>query len=128
MSVFVKCVVATLVFLTVYLFSSLVVFAQLVPDGMLADSASLLSAAAAAFWVWRKLGDAGSGILTTALSWAVVPGALGFCGGFFGPLIFTPEANQGPLLGIFISGPLGFIGGAIGGLVYALWRGSASVR
>ena len=49
MSVFVKCVVATLVFLTVYLFSSLVVFAQLVPDGMLADSASLLSAAAAAF-------------------------------------------------------------------------------
>ena len=121
MSVSVKCVVATLVFLTVYLFSSLVVFAQLVPDGMLADSASLLSAAAAAFWVWRKLGDAGSGILTTALSWAVVAGALGFCGGFFGPLIFTPEAN-------FISGPLGFIGGAIGGLVYALWRRSASVR
>jgi hypothetical protein len=49
-------------------------------------------------------------------------GALGFCGGFFGPMIFTPEANQGPLLGIFITGPLGFIVGGMGGLIYALWR------
>jgi hypothetical protein len=55
-------------------------------------------------------------------SWAAVVGALGFCGGFFGPMIFTPEANQGPLLGIFITGPLGFIVGGMGGLIYALWR------
>ena len=33
---------------------------------------------------------------------------------------FTPDANQGPLLGIFITGPLGFILGGIGGLVYRL--------
>ena len=124
MSVFVKSAVTTLVFLAVYLFSSLVVFAQLVPDRMfwLGDLASLLSAAAAAFWVWHKLGDAGSGILTTTISWAAVAGALAFCGGFFGPLIFTPEANQGPLLGIFITGPLGFFAGGIGGLIYAVWR------
>ncbi|MGQ0445843.1 MAG: hypothetical protein ACT4O2_12145 [Beijerinckiaceae bacterium] len=72
------------------------------------------------------VGDVGSRILTTGLYWAAVVGALGFCGGFFGPLIFAPEANQGPLLGIFITGPLGFIGGGMGGLIYALWRRSAA--
>jgi hypothetical protein len=49
---------------------------------------------------------------------SLVTGAIGFCGGFFGPLIFAPEANQGPLLGIFITGPLGFLLGALGGAVH----------
>jgi hypothetical protein len=45
--------------------------------------------------------------------------AAGFCAGFFGPMIFAPDANQGPLVGIFMSGP----GGAILGLLlYALIR------
>jgi hypothetical protein len=26
-------------------------------------------------------------------------------------MVFKPEANQGPLLGIFITGPLGFVVG-----------------
>ena len=39
-------------------------------------------------------------------------------GGFLGPIIFTPEANQGPLLGIFITGPLGFLVGGVVGFVY----------
>jgi hypothetical protein len=30
-------------------------------------------------------------------------------------MIFAPEANQGPLLGIFITGPLGGIVGALVG-------------
>jgi hypothetical protein len=34
-------------------------------------------------------------------------------GGFLGPMILAPEANQGPLLGIFITGPLGLVVGAI---------------
>ena len=29
-------------------------------------------------------------------------------------MIFTPEANQGPLLRIFITGPLGFMGAESG--------------
>ncbi len=33
--------------------------------------------------------------------------------GFFGPILLNPDANQGPLLGLFITGP----GGAIGGLI-----------
>lgn len=43
--------------------------------------------------------------------WILIVGGLGFAAGFFGPIAFNPEANQGPLLGIFISGPAGaFLG------------------
>lgn len=47
------------------------------------------------------------------LFWPLAVGGVGFLAGFFGPIIFVPEANQGPLLGIFITGP----GGAALGLV-----------
>jgi hypothetical protein len=52
-----------------------------------------------------------------AFVFAVCGGAIGFAAGFFGPLLLTPEANQGPLLGIFITGPAGFF---LGGLTGAL--------
>ena len=45
----------------------------------------------------------------------VLVGGIGFIGGFFGPILLDPGANQGPLLGIF-TGPLGFVAGAIGGV------------
>jgi len=47
------------------------------------------------------------------LRWAFALGVTGFACGFFGPIALAPDANQGPLLGIFISGP----GGALLGLV-----------
>jgi hypothetical protein len=50
-------------------------------------------------------------------------GGVSFVAGFFGPIIFAPEANQGPLLGLFITGPLGAIVGAVGGGVFWLARG-----
>lgn len=50
---------------------------------------------------------------------AVALGGIGFLGGFFGPILLAPEANQGPLLGIFITGPLGFLLGGILGAVFA---------
>jgi hypothetical protein len=54
---------------------------------------------------------------TGALCGALILGGIGFVGGFFGPILLTPEANQGPLLGIFITGPLGFVlGGFLGAL------------
>jgi len=59
------------------------------------------------------------GPVSSILTGAVLLGGIGFCAGFFGPIIFTPEANQGPLLGIFITGPLGFLFGGIFGFV--LW-------
>jgi hypothetical protein len=54
---------------------------------------------------------------------ALVTGAVGFSAGFFGPMIFTPGANQGPLLGIFITGPLGLMCGGAGGAIHWFARG-----
>jgi hypothetical protein len=50
-----------------------------------------------------------------ALKAGVILVVIGFVGGFFGPLILTPAANHGPLLGIFIAGPVGFALGTVGG-------------
>jgi len=49
--------------------------------------------------------------------WAAVLGAVGFFCGFVGPLVLAPDANQGPLFGIFISGPAGAVLGALLGMV-----------
>lgn len=54
--------------------------------------------------------------------WFLIPAAVGFAAGFFGPLIFSPEANQGPLLGIFITGPGGAVAGLAAGLLVRLLR------
>jgi hypothetical protein len=56
--------------------------------------------------------------LNGAILGALILGGLGFVGGYFGPILFAPEANQGPLLGIFITGPLGFAVGGILGAVF----------
>jgi hypothetical protein len=52
----------------------------------------------------------------------LVLGAAGFAAGFFGPMLLAPDANRGPLLGIFIMGPLGVVIGAAPGLVVAFMR------
>jgi hypothetical protein len=57
-------------------------------------------------------------VVDGALGWAVVIGAVSFALGFFGPMMLTPSANQGPMLGIFITGPLGFFVG----LLWGAWR------
>ena len=44
---------------------------------------------------------------------AVGLGLLGLLGGTLGPLLLAPEANQGPLLGIFFTGPGGLVVGAL---------------
>ena len=47
---------------------------------------------------------------------ALIMGLTGFVIGFFGPMRFAPGANQGPMLGLFITGPGGvLLGGLIGG-------------
>jgi len=45
--------------------------------------------------------------------WPLILGGVGFAAGFFGPIVFVPEANQGPLVGIFLTGPGGFFLGLI---------------
>ena len=84
---------------------------------------SLASALWAATYVWRRTAQGSEGgVLALTLGGALVVGAVGFVGGFFGPMIFAPDANQGPLLGIFYTGPLGFVLGGVGGFLYALVR------
>jgi hypothetical protein len=86
---------------------------------------SVTTAQAASRFVWSQAGSAG--FLRAVALGAVLTGTVGFVLGFFGPLVFTPEANQGPLLGLFITGPLGALLGAIGGAVYWVWRRSRNI-
>lgn len=57
-------------------------------------------------------------VFMRVLTTAAVVGGICFAVGFVGPIIFKPEANQGPLLGIFITGPLGFVFG----MGIGVWR------
>jgi hypothetical protein len=65
-------------------------------------------------------------ILSRAVRPALIVGGIGFAGGFFGPMILAPDANQGPMLGIFITGPLGFLSGLIYGVVRELLHSPAA--
>ena len=64
--------------------------------------------------------------LMRVMKWAFVIGSISFAAGFFGPIVFAPDANQGPLLGIFITGPLGFVAGFVFGIWKETRRGSAA--
>lgn len=54
---------------------------------------------------------------------ALILGIVGFLSGFLGPIALSPDANQGPLLGIFITGP----GGAVLGLLLGAITGALRV-
>jgi hypothetical protein len=93
--------------------------------GMLtATLASLVCALVVAWVTWKKTASIAasnsSGLFASIALGAIIVGAAGFVAGIVGPIIFMPDANQGPLLGIFITGPLGFLIGGIGGFVH--WR------
>jgi hypothetical protein len=81
-------------------------------------AAALLVAGVVGRYVWRHTPSFQTSLVTSIMLGAVTLGGLGFSAGFWGPLVFMPDANQGPLLGIFITGPLGFMLGALGGGAY----------
>jgi len=110
---------ATYCFLFWFPFSLLLVL--LGKHGLLiANIISLLCAIVVGVIVWSKLRSVPQGFNSNILIGAVIFGAIGFSIGFFGPIFFAPQANQGPLLGIFITGPLGFVLGGIGGFLF--WK------
>jgi hypothetical protein len=89
------------------------------------DIVSIIVAIGVSWFVWSAtITKSSKGFLSSVLLGAAIVGGIGFLGGFFGPIIFTPHSNQGPLLGLFITGPLGFVVGAAGGFVYWIIRGS----
>ncbi len=72
--------------------------------------------------IWRSISGNKIGTWFYCLSGALLVGAISFIIGFIGPMLIAPEANQGPMLGLFITGPIGTIVGAIAGLIYAKKR------
>jgi hypothetical protein len=86
---------------------------------------SLVALAAAIYVsrkVWNGTAEGSTSVAVMAGLGAAILGGLGFVAGFFGPMIFAPEANQGPMLGLFITGPAGVVIGAIAGAIYAMRR------
>ena len=94
--------------------------------GRLSPGTSRLVAAAAAVGaacvVWTLAASSHPGLGRAVTFGALITGAIAFAAGFFGPILLTPGANQGPLLGIFITGPLGLVLGALGGAIYWMVR------
>jgi hypothetical protein len=107
---------ATAFYMTLWLVGALIL-----PTGTPLPVRLLLSLLAAVFagrYFWSRATFSPEGPARPIMMGALLIGGIGFCAGFFGPLIFAPEANQGPLLGILITGPLGFLLGAVGGFGY----------
>ncbi|MCI0406428.1 MAG: hypothetical protein L0Z48_00230 [candidate division Zixibacteria bacterium] len=122
MNNFFRFVLTTVVFLATFFFvfwvpMSLIPYAH---ELGIAYFVALGCAGFAAWYVWRKSASTDAGLAACVIYGAFIIGGIAFCAGFFGPLIFAPGANQGPLLGLFITGPLGFLAGGIGGFVYWL--------
>lgn len=88
---------------------------------ILASPVALLSVFAALLWWFAFRGHIPGSRRRMAIACigGCLAGGIGGLAGFIGPLILTPEANQGPLLGIFVTGPLGFVAGVLIGAVYA---------
>lgn len=85
-------------------------------------------AAWVARYVWKRTASTKAGLGSSILLGALVLGSIGFSAGFFGPIYLTPDANQGPLLGIFFTGPLGFLLGGVAGAVYWFASGSRAAK
>jgi hypothetical protein len=121
MNIGVRILVLLLVVPSIFYFVYWIPF-SLIPLGnqrWIADLVSLACAAGAGWFIWSSTSAGHGKPLARMLYGAMLIGGIGFTAGFFGPMIFAPGANQGPLLGLFITGPLGFVLGGIGGL---LWR------
>jgi len=111
------------------------ILSDLLPDAVAATLgffAGVASAYLAGRWIWRSLGpvnphtgkgeSGGSVVVASVVTGALLLGGIGFVGGFFGPMLLAPQANQGPLLGLFITGPAGVVLGAAAGGIYGMLR------
>jgi hypothetical protein len=120
MGAFVRVIVTIFVFLAAYFFVFWVPlsFLPLGNHWWIASLIALAVAILAARYTWTKVGSTPGGMLSSAFTGGMIIGGIAFCGGFFGPILFAPDANQGPLLGLFVTGPLGFLAGLAVGAVY----------
>lgn len=97
---------------------------------LLTISLSLSTLTLGSILLWFALGGA-SPAQRRRIAFAVlggcIVGGIAFIAGFAGPLLFWPDSNQGPLIGIFVTGPLGFVAGCLGGTLLSGRRARAGV-
>ena len=74
---------------------------------------SILIALIICFCIWMVLVHFSGPTISKILKIGLITGGIFFVLGYVGPILLFPGANQGPLLGIFITGPLGLIAGVI---------------
>jgi len=86
--------------------------------GFLGPFISFAVAILIAKFIWNKTDQLHDTFATYCLIGGFSVGGIGLLGGFFGPMIFMPDSNLGPLLGIFFTGPIGFVIGFLGGWIY----------
>jgi hypothetical protein len=60
--------------------------------------------------------------------WLAIVGPACFAAGFFGPMIFIPESNLGPIVGILFSGPAGIAASAVLWAICALLKPPARAQ
>jgi hypothetical protein len=115
-----RVVLVLMVFFGSYVLGALLLmlFLPLGGAAWLGNLLALVIAVFAARSAWLRSADPSHSAVAFAGFGAAVLGSIGFALGFFGPMIFAPEANQGPMLGIFITGPGGALLGAVLGLIY----------
>ena len=109
------------------------------PPNLVAGAASdvlALACAAAVWYFWPKTPAPPSrpqtetsatsepAYLPRVMFCSMIAGTVGFAGGFFGPMIFRPDSNLGPLFGIIVTGPLGFLLGPVIGVATMIRRTS----
>jgi hypothetical protein len=78
-------------------------------------------AGAVAGWAVGVFRQGPPGRRRTVAWWCVtmtsIVGVVGFLIGFVGPILFSPNSPQGPLLGVLITGPFGAVAGAAIGAI-----------
>jgi uncharacterized YccA/Bax inhibitor family protein len=119
----IRAIITLLTVLTIYFFCYWYVLSFIhLPQNVLfiKNLIALLIAIVVGYFVWKRTGNVHNSLAKYILLGGIIVGSVSFVLGFFGPLIFTPENNLGPLLGIFITGPVGFVVGLIGGGLY--WK------
>lgn len=122
MNLLIRVALVFMVFFGTYVLSWIMFLVLPFDLGVVGNILALVIAVMVARSVWRR-GDAVPDTVLGAVGYgAAIVGSMGFAAGFFGPMIFAPGANQGPMLGIFITGPAGALLGAVGGFFYGLNR------
>ena len=123
MKTFIRIILTFISFIATYYFIFWVPF-SLIPGAhnfqVIPILISLLAALSVAILVWKKTTKLSNSLSNYVVMGGIILGSIGFLLGFIGPIIFTPNSNQGPLLGIFVTGPISFIVGLLGGGIYWL--------